>query len=64
MTEAQRTFLLAREAALAAYYASERARLGCNIQAAENMGEFAKRLDEIGDQIDLDIIRQCIGRRL
>lgn len=51
-----------RETALANYYAAERRAGACPIVANERMSEFAKRLDDLQYQRELDLVRFCIGR--
>lgn len=54
-----------RESALANYYSAERRAGACPLVANERMSEFAKRLDllEAERAADLNIIRQCVGRK-
>jgi hypothetical protein len=52
-----------REQALANYYAAERRAGACPILATERMGEFAKRLDDLEYQAELNVIRQCMERK-
>jgi hypothetical protein len=51
-----------REQALANYYAAERRAGACPIEANERMAEFAKRLDDLDFQHDLNVIRQVMER--
>jgi hypothetical protein len=52
-----------REQALANFYSAERRAGACPIQANERMHEFAKRLDDLDFQRDLQIIRDCMERK-
>lgn len=52
-----------REQALANYYSAER-RAGTDpVTATERMGEFAKRLDDLEYQNELDVIRRLLERK-
>jgi len=51
-----------REQALANYYSAERRAGADPVTATERMGEFAKRLDDLEYQRDLDVIRQVLER--
>lgn len=51
-----------RETALMNYYAAERRAGACPLVANERMHFFAKRLDDLEYQRDLEIIRQCMER--
>jgi hypothetical protein len=52
-----------REQALANYYSAERRAGSDPVTATERMGEFAKRLDDLGFERDLDVIRKCLERK-
>lgn len=52
-----------REQALANYYSAERRAGACPVTACERMGEFAKRLDDLEFNRDLEAIKQCMERR-
>jgi hypothetical protein len=52
-----------REEALANYYDAERRAGAYPLVANERMGEFAKRLDDLEYQRDLNVIRQCMERQ-
>ncbi len=52
-----------REQALANYYSAERRAGACPLVANERMGEFAKRLDDLEYQRDLDVLKQCMERK-
>lgn len=52
-----------REQALANYYSAERRAGACPIEANERMAEFAKRLDAMEYERDLDVIRQVLERQ-
>lgn len=62
MTEAALKLAIVRSDALMNYYSAERRAGSCPLVANERMHEFAKRLDDTFER-DLEIIRQCIGRR-
>lgn len=51
-----------REEALFNYYSAERRQGACPLVANERMLEFSKRLDAEFER-DLNIIRQCVGRK-
>lgn len=57
-----RTATPTREEALANYYAAERRAGADPLLANERMHFFAKRLDDLEYQRDLEIIRSVIGR--
>lgn len=51
-----------RETALMNYYSAERRAGACPLVANERMHFFAKRLDDLEFERDLEIIRQCLER--
>lgn len=51
-----------RETSLANYYAAERRAGACPLVATERMAEFAKRLDDLEYERDLQVIRDCLER--
>ena len=51
-----------REAALLNFYSAERRAGADPLTAHERMGEFAKRLDALEYERDLQIIKQCMER--
>ena len=51
-----------REQALANYYSAERRAGACPLVANERLSEFAKRLDALEYEADLNIIRQVMER--
>jgi hypothetical protein len=59
-----RTAIPTREEALANFYAAERRAGATPIEANERMHFFAKRLDELQFERDLNVIRQVLERKL
>jgi hypothetical protein len=57
-----RTAIPTREEALANFYAAERRAGSTPIEANERMHFFAKRLDDLQYQADLNVIRACMER--
>lgn len=53
-----------REQALANFYSAERRAGADPLTANERMGEFAKRLDDLEYEIDLEVLRICMDRRV
>jgi hypothetical protein len=51
-----------RETALLNFYSAERRAGTCPLVANERMAEFAKRLDDLEFERDLDVIRQVLER--
>jgi hypothetical protein len=51
-----------REQALFNFYSAERRAGACPLVANERMAEFAKRLDDLQYQADLNVIRACMER--
>lgn len=62
MTYAAKEQARARETALANYYSAERRAGADTLTAHERMSEFAKRLDDLEFERDLNVIRQCLER--
>lgn len=52
-----------KEQALANYYNAERRAGACPLVANERMSEFAKRLDDLEYQRDLEVLRQVLERQ-
>ncbi len=52
-----------RETALMNFYSAERRAGACPLVANERMHEFAKRLDALEFERDLQIIRDCMERK-
>lgn len=52
-----------REQALANYYSAERRAGACPLVANERMGEFAKRLNDLEFERDVELIRQVLERK-
>ncbi|MFA6984597.1 MAG: hypothetical protein WC213_00125 [Arenimonas sp.] len=51
-----------REQALANFYSAERRAGATPIEANERMGEFAKRLDDLEFERDLEVIKRVLER--
>jgi hypothetical protein len=53
-----------REQALANYYSAERRAGADPLTANGRMHEFAKRLDRLEYDIEIEVVRQCMERQL
>lgn len=51
-----------RNTALFNYYSAERRAGSCPLVATERMDEFAKRLDDLAEKRDREILDFCFGR--
>lgn len=63
MNEAQFKLAVVRSEALMNFYSAERRAGADPLLANERMHFFAKRLDDLEFERDLETIRQCIERR-
>lgn len=62
MTEAQFKLAVVRSTALMNYYSAERRAGACPLVANERMHFFAKRLDDLEFERDLESIKQVLER--
>lgn len=62
MSEAKLKLAIVRSTALQTYYDAERRAGADPLIACERMGEFAKRLDDLEYQRDLEILKQVMER--
>ncbi len=62
MTEAKLQLAIVRSTALMNFYSAERRAGACPLVANERMHFFAKRLDDLEYQRDLEIIKNCMER--
>ena len=53
-----------REQALANYYAAERRAGACPLVANERMAEFAKRIDQLEYDVEIEVVRLVMERAL